>query len=112
MATYPWKFSWRSCVVARMVQFSLYAVLHHGFLGWPCLCACVFVACGLSWCCLCNDRYAMALGGEWVRGCGGCLGLISGWFGVSLRVDVQWFVRSEEHTSELQSRFDIVCRLL
>src|SRR5207249_10669019 len=27
--------------------------------------------------------------------------------GVSL-----WFARSEEHTSELQSRFDLVCRLL
>src|SRR5699024_11638195 len=24
----------------------------------------------------------------------------------------EWFVRSEEHTSELQSRFDLVCRLL
>src|SRR5699024_11526720 len=23
-----------------------------------------------------------------------------------------WFMRSEEHTSELQSRFDLVCRLL
>src|SRR5699024_11618350 len=23
-----------------------------------------------------------------------------------------WYVRSEEHTSELQSRFDLVCRLL
>src|SRR5699024_11944437 len=27
-----------------------------------------------------------------------------------ITVDVQW--RSEEHTSELQSRFDLVCRLL
>src|SRR5207249_8468382 len=25
---------------------------------------------------------------------------------------VSWLVRSEEHTSELQSRFDLVCRLL
>src|SRR5699024_11368034 len=25
---------------------------------------------------------------------------------------VLWFARSEEHTSELQSRFDLVCRLL
>src|SRR5437868_9579791 len=24
----------------------------------------------------------------------------------------EWLVRSEEHTSELQSRFDLVCRLL
>src|SRR5699024_11832081 len=27
-------------------------------------------------------------------------------------LEVKWFVRSEEHTSELQSRFDLVCRLL
>src|SRR5699024_1724821 len=25
---------------------------------------------------------------------------------------IEWFERSEEHTSELQSRFDLVCRLL
>src|SRR5438067_12094116 len=33
----------------------------------------------------------------------------------SVRVRVAWFgsaKRSEEHTSELQSRFDLVCRLL
>src|SRR5699024_12850638 len=30
---------------------------------------------------------------------------ISGWFTI-------WYSRSEEHTSELQSRFDLVCRLL
>src|SRR5438067_4987151 len=30
----------------------------------------------------------------------------SGW------ADQDWFRRSEEHTSELQSRFDLVCRLL
>src|SRR5699024_11346483 len=28
------------------------------------------------------------------------------------RGSVRWQVRSEEHTSELQSRFDLVCRLL
>src|SRR5699024_11747458 len=28
----------------------------------------------------------------------------------TLRQDIKW--RSEEHTSELQSRFDLVCRLL
>src|SRR5699024_12747946 len=31
-------------------------------------------------------------------------------FAAALRI-VEWF-RSEEHTSELQSRFDLVCRLL
>src|SRR5699024_12144106 len=25
---------------------------------------------------------------------------------------IKWSIRSEEHTSELQSRFDLVCRLL
>src|SRR5437868_10139439 len=30
----------------------------------------------------------------------------------SFMVDRQLVVRSEEHTSELQSRFDLVCRLL
>src|SRR5206468_2962791 len=30
----------------------------------------------------------------------------------SPRGDSHWFVRSEEHTSELQSRSDLVCRLL
>src|SRR5699024_11446465 len=36
-------------------------------------------------------------------------------YGVELRgggTDESPFVRSEEHTSELQSRFDLVCRLL
>src|SRR5699024_11602973 len=32
--------------------------------------------------------------------------------GGSVLVDVEPAVRSEEHTSELQSRFDLVCRLL
>src|SRR5699024_11407667 len=32
--------------------------------------------------------------------------------GTKLEVDLDLVVRSEEHTSELQSRFDIVCRLL
>src|SRR5438874_5977180 len=32
------------------------------------------------------------------------------WFGVSIAVG--WVGRSEEHTSELQSRRDLVCRLL
>src|SRR5204863_2746816 len=31
---------------------------------------------------------------------------------VGKRVDGRWQVRSEEHTSELQSRRDLVCRLL
>src|SRR5699024_11867607 len=35
----------------------------------------------------------------------------SGWFVVSLWTQTL-VLRSEEHTSELQSRFDIVCRLL
>src|SRR5438067_10071361 len=26
--------------------------------------------------------------------------------------ELVWYLRSEEHTSELQSRFDLVCRLL
>src|SRR5699024_6184807 len=30
----------------------------------------------------------------------------------ALRQKVHWINRSEEHTSELQSRFDLVCRLL
>src|SRR5438067_13369600 len=30
----------------------------------------------------------------------------------NLRAAADWFERSEEHTSELQSRFDLVCRLL
>src|SRR5690349_24169593 len=30
----------------------------------------------------------------------------------STRSDLQWLDRSEEHTSELQSRRDLVCRLL
>src|SRR5699024_12796158 len=30
----------------------------------------------------------------------------------NLDTNLLWVVRSEEHTSELQSRFDIVCRLL
>src|SRR5699024_12243774 len=30
----------------------------------------------------------------------------------ALQVDALGFIRSEEHTSELQSRFDLVCRLL
>src|SRR5438067_9732025 len=34
---------------------------------------------------------------------------LAGWWGV--RPDRR-FARSEEHTSELQSRFDLVCRLL
>src|SRR5699024_11856292 len=29
-----------------------------------------------------------------------------------VKVDIHVFSRSEEHTSELQSRFDLVCRLL
>src|SRR5437868_9977358 len=33
-------------------------------------------------------------------------------FSVTTAVDASCAVRSEEHTSELQSRFDIVCRLL
>src|SRR5438094_5769670 len=32
--------------------------------------------------------------------------------GVSGPVGVRWRVRSEEHTSELQSPYDLVCRLL
>src|SRR5437868_7459114 len=31
---------------------------------------------------------------------------------IPLRSDAGWLLRSEEHTSELQSRFDLVCRLL
>src|SRR5204862_5358402 len=31
---------------------------------------------------------------------------------LSTRVPTKWFFRSEEHTSELQSRRDLVCRLL
>src|SRR2546421_11859259 len=33
-------------------------------------------------------------------------------FGICGLAFVQWFYRSEEHTSELQSRSDLVCRLL
>ena len=34
-------------------------------------------------------------------------------FGSMTRVfNITWKYRSEEHTSELQSRFDLVCRLL
>src|SRR5438067_6102002 len=43
------------------------------------------------------------------------LGLIGGSIGLALRSrgwHVAFFDRSEEHTSELQSRFDLVCRLL
>src|SRR5699024_11410011 len=29
-----------------------------------------------------------------------------------IAIFIAWMVRSEEHTSELQSRFDLVCRLL
>src|SRR5207249_11768550 len=32
--------------------------------------------------------------------------------GLTLLVRPLWWLRSEEHTSELQSRFDLVCRLL
>src|SRR5699024_12155910 len=32
--------------------------------------------------------------------------------GVTIAVVIYWLNRSEEHTSELQSRFDLVCRLL
>src|SRR5699024_12001925 len=31
---------------------------------------------------------------------------------IDLKTGMSWFERSEEHTSELQSRFDLVCRLL
>src|SRR5699024_11339340 len=33
-------------------------------------------------------------------------------FSSTLIYDGNWSLRSEEHTSELQSRFDLVCRLL
>src|SRR5699024_11472321 len=36
---------------------------------------------------------------------------VYGWIAIALSV-IAFFVRSEEHTSELQSRFDLVCRLL
>src|SRR5699024_11529635 len=44
-----------------------------------------------------------------------CSGLVRAhgsdrWLGPFSRPNVNW--RSEEHTSELQSRFDLVCRLL
>src|SRR5699024_11545316 len=39
-------------------------------------------------------------------------GLSSAKFGIALTSDYQIVGRSEEHTSELQSRFDLVCRLL
>src|SRR5699024_12098161 len=32
--------------------------------------------------------------------------------GVRMILPAKWCFRSEEHTSELQSRFDLVCRLL
>src|SRR5699024_12358774 len=38
---------------------------------------------------------------------GGCRGA-----GHVFQLLVRWGLRSEEHTSELQSRFDLVCRLL
>src|SRR5699024_11536809 len=34
------------------------------------------------------------------------------WTGWGVRTSVRFVIRSEEHTSELQSRFDSVCRLL
>src|SRR5438067_7121038 len=46
----------------------------------------------------------LASAGVWA---GNIVGDFGGWTGLSLRL-----LRSEEHTSELQSRFDLVCRLL
>src|SRR5699024_12799856 len=37
---------------------------------------------------------------------------ITDWEQIRLAVQLTGFLRSEEHTSELQSRFDLVCRLL
>src|SRR5699024_12224342 len=34
------------------------------------------------------------------------------WWGIGFIVLTLFILRSEEHTSELQSRFDLVCRLL
>src|SRR2546428_6275432 len=44
-------------------------------------------------------------GAEMIRG-------LSGWAPAARRTSMCWLVRSEEHTSELQSRSDLVCRLL
>src|SRR2546422_7943393 len=40
--------------------------------------------------------------------------VVSGWFSYLPGEDIRmgWFTRSEEHTSELQSRLHLVCRLL
>src|SRR5699024_11913337 len=47
---------------------------------------------------------------------GMCFATVSGlgvwWTVCCLLVVALWPLRSEEHTSELQSRFDLVCRLL
>src|SRR5207249_7901154 len=34
------------------------------------------------------------------------------WLGTDRKTRIRYIPRSEEHTSELQSRFDLVCRLL
>src|SRR5436190_15741654 len=41
-----------------------------------------------------------------------CIGLDSAMAHIYLEPSLRWFERSEEHTSELQSHSDLVCRLL
>src|SRR5438034_7980709 len=50
-------------------------------------------------------------GRSW-RGCSRRGARWSAWTSSARRFDTQWEGRSEEHTSELQSHSDLVCRLL
>src|SRR2546428_3407192 len=56
----------------------------------------------------CNVLYALApVASAVVAG----IGALTAFFAATIALK-QWDIRSEEHTSELQSRSDLVCRLL
>src|SRR5699024_11465045 len=74
---------------------------------------------GENWTTIPIDFYSYKLSDDYIDGGGFFTGAFVGMqcqdtSGQNLHADFDYFVyqRSEEHTSELQSRFDLVCRLL
>src|SRR6266704_7157431 len=74
----------------------------------------VMLLLGIAACVWLTGRRWVSWGGDWDLVFRVALwGVIAGVVGARLYHDLtSWNQRSEEHTSELQSRFDLVCRLL
>src|SRR5207249_6570948 len=102
-----------ACLVTAMTASSASLTPTRASRTWPSACAWkVKVSCdGRS---ACGFAHAGGLAPENAMTCRGCARVTSERTCCSCQVLVPelGYKRSEEHTSELQSRFDLVCRLL